>query len=52
MLKEAMKVPKEVKPKPVKNIITDAVGKTIGRIHVGKQDFSKIVTKKMKGVLA
>jgi len=52
VLKEAMKVPKEIKPKAVKNVITDAVGKTIGRIHVGKQDFSKIATKKMKGARA
>ena len=50
MLKEALRVPKAIKPKTVKNVITDTTGKTLGRVHVGVQDFSKIALKKMKGL--
>ena len=45
-----MRVAKAVKPKTVKNVITDALGKTVGRVHLGTQDFSKIALKKMKGL--
>merc|ERR1711972_1063805 len=42
--KQAIKVPKEVKPKKVKNVSSDSMGKKRGRIHMGKQDFDQIVT--------
>jgi len=42
--KKAIKVPKQVKPKKVKNISTKATGKTTGKIHLGKQDFDGIHT--------
>lgn len=42
--KQAIKVPKEVKPKKVKNVSSDSMGKKRGRVHLGKQDFDKIVT--------
>lgn len=44
VMKLALKVPKEDKPKNVKNIKTDALGRTHGRIHLGRQDFDKIHT--------
>jgi len=42
--KQAIKVPKEVKVKKVKNISKDSVGKRRARIHMGKQDFDQIHT--------
>ncbi|OBZ85885.1 Ribosome production factor 2 [Choanephora cucurbitarum] len=48
--KAACKVPKEVKPKKVKNIEKDEMGDTYGRVHLGKQDLSKLQTRKMKGL--
>ncbi|OII77969.1 BRIX domain-containing protein [Cryptosporidium andersoni] len=43
-LKAALAVPKEVKPKVTKNISTNILGETVGRIHVGKQDLSNLNT--------
>lgn len=34
----------KVKPKKNKNISTDALGQTIGRIHMGRQDYTKLNT--------
>ncbi|KAF9920778.1 rRNA-binding ribosome biosynthesis protein rpf2 [Linnemannia zychae] len=48
--KQSLKVPKELKPKKKKNISKDIMGDTVGRIHLGKQDFEKIQTRKMKGL--
>ncbi|KAG0223651.1 Brix domain-containing protein [Mortierella sp. GBAus27b] len=48
--KQSLKVPKELKPKKKKNISKDDMGDTVGRIHLGKQDFDKIQTRKMKGL--
>jgi ribosome production factor 2 len=42
--KMAIKVPKQVKPKKVKNVQGDSLGKKRGRIHLGKQDFDQIHT--------
>lgn len=42
--KRAIKVPKEAKPKKVKNVTTKAMGKKRGAIHLGKQDFDQIHT--------
>ncbi|CEM35657.1 unnamed protein product [Vitrella brassicaformis CCMP3155] len=40
----AVKVPKEVKPKKVKNVSTSVLGEKRGRIHVGVQDLSRLHT--------
>jgi ribosome production factor 2 len=50
MLKEAMKKPKGVEPRTKKNIDTDIMGDKTGKIHVGKQDFGNLQTRKMKGL--
>lgn len=42
--KQAIKVPKAAKPKKVKNIKTNELGKQIGKFHLGKQDFNQIHT--------
>jgi len=42
--KAAIKVPKEVKTKKVKNISKDAMGKRSAKIHMGKQDYDQIHT--------
>ncbi|KAJ3208098.1 rRNA-binding ribosome biosynthesis protein rpf2, partial [Entophlyctis luteolus] len=47
---EAFKVPAELKTKKVKNIERDEMGDKLGRIHMHKQDFSKLQTRKMKGL--
>ncbi|KAF7433780.1 rRNA-binding ribosome biosynthesis protein rpf2 [Pleurotus ostreatus] len=55
--KQAMKRPKVVKKdiesglgKKRKNMEVDEMGDLRGRVHVGKQDLSKLVGKKMKGL--
>jgi len=48
--KLATKVPKELKPKKVKNVEKDELGEVYGRIHVGNQNLEKIQTRKMKGL--
>jgi len=57
VLKLAMKRPKIAKKdvesglgKKRKNIETDAMGDKVGRIHIGKQDLSKLETRKMKSL--
>lgn len=50
LMKEACKKPKQLKPKPKKNISTDGLGTTHGRIHLGKQEIDKLQTRKMKGL--
>lgn len=57
MWKQAMKRPKVVKKdvesglgKKRKNMEVDEMGDLRGRVHVGKQDLSKLVGKKMKGL--
>jgi len=42
--KQAIKVPKEVKPKKVKNMSKNYMGKRQAKIHVGKVDFDQIHT--------
>lgn len=44
VLKSAMMVPREIKPKKVKNVTTNVLGESVGRIHVGKQDLSTLNT--------
>jgi ribosome production factor 2 len=50
MLKEALKRPKGAEPRTKKNIDTDVMGDKTGKIHVGKQDFGNLQTRKMKGL--
>jgi ribosome production factor 2 len=50
IMKQATKVPKELKPKKEKNVEFDAVGHEYGRIHMEKQDLNKLETRKMKGL--
>lgn len=50
MLKEAMKRPRGVEARTKKNIDMDAMGDKTGKIHVGKQDFANLQTRKMKGL--
>uniref|UniRef100_I3MKE7 Ribosome production factor 2 homolog n=1 Tax=Ictidomys tridecemlineatus TaxID=43179 RepID=I3MKE7_ICTTR len=49
LYKLSMKMPKALKPKKKKNISHDTFGTTYGRIHMQKQDLSKLQTRKMKG---
>ncbi|XP_038934099.1 ribosome production factor 2 homolog [Rattus norvegicus] len=50
LYKLSMKVPKALKPKKRKNISQDTFGTTFGRIHMQKQDLSKLQTRKVKGL--
>ncbi|GAB1869721.1 Ribosome production factor 2 homolog [Camponotus japonicus] len=50
LFKQACKKPKELKMKKKKNISTDTLGTTHGRIHIGTQNIDKIQTRKMKGL--
>lgn len=50
VLREALKVPRTLKPKKVKNVSTDMLGKKYGRIHMEKQDLDKMALRKMKGL--
>jgi ribosome production factor 2 len=40
----------DFKARVKKNIVTDLVGDKVGRIHLGKQDMSKMQSRKMKGL--
>lgn len=48
--KEALKRPKQLEVKTVKNIQLDSMGDKIGTIHMNKQDLGKLQTRKMKGL--
>eukprot|EP00052_Salpingoeca_macrocollata_P025440 m.231827 g.231827 ORF g.231827 m.231827 type:complete len:321 (+) comp22434_c0_seq2:2048-3010(+) len=48
--KEALKIPKELKPKKVKNIEYTALGDKAGRVHMTKQDLKELETRKVKGL--
>ncbi|KAK7865821.1 hypothetical protein R5R35_001279 [Gryllus longicercus] len=50
LYKLACKKPKELKVKKVKNIDTNPLGTTHGRIHIPKQNINKLQTRKMKGL--
>lgn len=50
LLRQSVRQPKELKVIKKKNISRDGLGTTHGRIHVGKQDISKLQTRKMKGL--
>lgn len=50
-LKAALKQPKgAAEPKTKKNIDMDSMGDKVGKIHLVKQDFSQLQTRKMKGL--
>lgn len=46
----AHRQPRALKPKKKKNISHDAFGTKFGRVHMQKQDLSKLHTRKMKGL--
>jgi len=50
LYKESLKQPKVLKPKVKKNISHDVFGTKAGRIHMQKQDFGNLQTRKMKGL--
>lgn len=47
LYKKSLKQPKEIAPKKKKNISRDAFGSVLGRIHMQKQDMSKLQTRKL-----
>ncbi|KAM9778515.1 ribosome production factor 2 homolog [Syngnathus typhle] len=50
LYKISHKQPKALKPKKKKNISHDVFGTKFGRVHMQKQDLSKLQTRKMKGL--
>ncbi|KAH6567213.1 hypothetical protein BASA83_008909 [Batrachochytrium salamandrivorans] len=50
VMRIAHRVPKEAKPKKVKNVDKNAYGERTGRLWIDKQDLSKMQTRKMKGL--
>ncbi|XP_054617609.1 ribosome production factor 2 homolog [Dunckerocampus dactyliophorus] len=50
LYKLAHKQPKALKPKKKKNISHNVFGTKFGRVHMQKQDLSKLQTRKMKGL--
>jgi len=50
LMKAATKVPRVVKPKKVKNMSYDAFGTKEGQVHMQRQDYGKLQTRKMKGL--
>ncbi|EUC44240.1 hypothetical protein COCMIDRAFT_37888 [Bipolaris oryzae ATCC 44560] len=50
MLKQAMKTPKGAEARTKKNIDMNAMGDKTAKVHVGKQDFGNLQTRKMKGL--
>ncbi|XP_015782649.1 ribosome production factor 2 homolog [Tetranychus urticae] len=50
LLKKSLKKPAEVRIKKVKNIKKSKLGTTFGRIHMTRQDYSGLQTRKMKGL--
>jgi len=47
LYKKSLKQPKEIAPKKKKNISNDAFGSVLGRIHMQKQDMSRLQTRKL-----
>lgn len=50
LMRQALRKPKEIKPKKEKNISTTSLGETMGRVHVGRQKLDEIQTRKMKAL--
>ncbi|EOA88759.1 rRNA-binding ribosome biosynthesis protein rpf2 [Exserohilum turcicum] len=50
MLKQALKTPKGNEARTKKNIDMNSMGDKTAKVHVGKQDFGNLQTRKMKGL--
>ncbi|KAJ1560668.1 rRNA-binding ribosome biosynthesis protein rpf2, partial [Cladochytrium tenue] len=50
LFKKATRTAPQLQPKTEKNVERDAMGDKIGRVHMHKQDFGKLQTRKMKGL--
>jgi len=50
LMKQACRKPKALKVIKKKNVSKDGLGTVHGRIHIGKQEISKLQTRKMKGL--
>jgi ribosome production factor 2 len=50
IMKEATKIPKELKAKNVKNVSHNDIGDKMGRILMKKQNFDTLQTKKIKAL--
>jgi len=48
--KKTLKKPMAIKEKKIKNVVTNELGTKLGRIHMEKQDFNQLQTRKMKGL--
>ena len=48
--KKTLKQPDAIKQKKVKNVTTNELGTKLGRIHMEKQDFNQLQTRKIKGL--
>eukprot|EP00050_Salpingoeca_kvevrii_P000572 m.151306 g.151306 ORF g.151306 m.151306 type:complete len:175 (-) comp10152_c0_seq9:1899-2423(-) len=48
--KQALKVPRALKPKKKKNVSYTEMGDKMGRIHMQSQDLAQLQTRKMKGL--
>jgi hypothetical protein len=52
LMKQALKQPRELKAKKVKNISTSALGETLGQIHMDRQNYGELQTRKTKALHA
>ncbi|XP_067645918.1 ribosome production factor 2 homolog [Eurosta solidaginis] len=50
LYKQARKQPKQLQAKKKKNLTYDEMGNTHGRVHLGKQNVTKIQTRRVKGL--
>ncbi|GFS85348.1 ribosome production factor 2 homolog [Nephila pilipes] len=50
LFKNSCRVPKQLKPTKIKNVSHDKLGTTHGRIHMERQDYSKLRTRKLKAL--
>jgi len=50
LFRRALKRPKQLKAKKVKNVSAGKLGDQLGRIHMEKQDLKKVNTRKVKGL--
>jgi ribosome production factor 2 len=50
LLKRAMRQPSQLKPKKVKNVSKSRLGTTFAKIHMERQNYGRLQTRKMKGL--
>lgn len=50
LFNRACKQPRQLVKRKVKNVEKSALGSTLGRIHMERQDYSKLQTRKLKGL--